>query len=111
MGKTVKAELKETDGMAPETAGMNEAQNPPEDGQNKEGIGIQLQLVPPKTRKKTLLDVIWRDRGIVGKTATVVGAAGLTTGIVFGVKALVALVFGPEAAEMIDPSMIAPTEE
>ena len=111
MGKVIKADLKDMENVTPETAGMNEAQNPPADGQNNEGAGIQLQLVPSKTNKKGLLDVIWKDRGIVGKTVTVAGVSGLVVGAVFGIKALVALVFGPEAAEMIDPSMIAPTEE
>lgn len=86
-------------------------ENKPENN-DAQGVGVQIQLVPPKAKeKKGLLDIIWRDRGIFGKTVTVTLGTVTITGLVFAVKALVAVLFGPEAAEMIDPSMIAPTEE
>lgn len=111
MGKAVKANLdkKEMENQEPETVDTNQ-----ENAVNEQPAiqGVSIQLVPPKNQeKKGLLDVIWKDRGIFGKTVTVTLGTVTLTGLVIAVKALVALLFGPEAAEMIDPSMVAPTEE
>ena len=112
MGKVVKVNLEENKTENQEETKMEET-NQENNVNAQEAIqGVQIQLVPPKgQKKKGLLDVIWRDRGIFGKTVTVTLGTVTLTGLVFAVKALVAVLFGPEAAEMIDPSMIAPTEE
>lgn len=110
MGKVVKVDLGENN-KDQEEAKM--------DGTNQDNVnaqdaiqGVQIQLVPPKdTKKKGFLDIIWKDRGIFGKAVTVTIGTVTITGLVLAVKVLVGLLFGPEAAEMIDPSMIAPTEE
>ena len=111
MGKVVKVNLEENKTENQEETKMEETKQETVNAQ--EAIqGVQIQLVPPKTKeKKNLLDVIWRDRGIFGKAVTVTFCGVTITGLLFAIKALVAVVFGPEAAEMIDPSMIAPTEE
>lgn len=73
--------------------------------------GNNLPAAPAKKAdNRNLVVRLWKDHGVVGKAADILGGAVITAGIAFGVKLLVGLLFGPEAAESIDPTEIVSTE-